>query len=86
MCTRAHPYGRAGRCGFGGRGAPAGGGRIGSLQIYETNAAVKTPVGTTDAVPKLPRGWYFRYRAGTTDCTEVTKTKFEMRSDSSISI
>jgi hypothetical protein len=24
MCTRARPYGRAGRCGFGGRGVPNG--------------------------------------------------------------
>jgi hypothetical protein len=24
MCTRAHPYGRAGRCGFGGRGVTNG--------------------------------------------------------------
>jgi hypothetical protein len=32
---------------------PRGG--LGSLQISETNAAVKTCVGTTDAVPKLPR-------------------------------
>jgi hypothetical protein len=30
------------------------GGWIGSLQISETNAAVKTSVGTTDAVPELP--------------------------------
>jgi hypothetical protein len=54
------------------------GGWIWSLQISETNAAVKTPVGTIDAVPELPRGRYFRYRAGTTDSTEMTKTKFEM--------
>jgi hypothetical protein len=54
------------------------GGRIGSLQISETNAAVKSFVGATDAVLELPRGRYFRYRAGTTDRSEVTKTKFEM--------
>jgi hypothetical protein len=53
-------------------------GWIGSLQISETNAVVKTFVGTTDAVPELPRGRYFRYRAGTTDRSEMTKTKFEM--------
>jgi hypothetical protein len=32
-----------------------GGGWIGSRQISETNAAVKSPVGTTDVVPVLPR-------------------------------
>jgi hypothetical protein len=56
---------------------PRVGGWIGSLQISETNAAVKTSVGTTDAVPELPRGRYFRYRTGTTDKSEVTKMKFE---------
>jgi hypothetical protein len=65
---------------------PRGGGRIGSLQISETNAAVKTAFGTTDAVPELPRGQYFRYRVGTTDRAELTKTKFELYSDSSNSI
>jgi hypothetical protein len=35
---------------------PRGGGSIGSLQIFETNAAVKTPVSTTEVVPELPRG------------------------------
>jgi hypothetical protein len=29
-------------------------------------------------VPELPRGRYFRYRAGTTDNTKMTKAKFEM--------
>jgi hypothetical protein len=32
------------------------GGWIGSIQISETNAVVKTLVGTTDVVPELPRG------------------------------
>jgi hypothetical protein len=43
---------------------------------------VKTIVSTTDAVLELPRGRYFRYRVGTTDRAEWTKTKFEIYNDS----
>jgi hypothetical protein len=52
--------------------------RSGSLQISETNAVVETTVGTTNALPELLRGRYFRYRVNTTDRGELTKTKFEM--------
>jgi hypothetical protein len=41
-------------------------------------AMVKTSVGTTDAVPELPRWSVLRYRVGTTDRTEELKMKFEM--------
>jgi hypothetical protein len=50
------------------------------------NAAVKTTICTTDAVPELPRGRYFLYRVGTTDRVELTKTKFELYNNSSNSI
>jgi hypothetical protein len=40
-----------------------------SLQISETNAAVKTLVGTTDVVPELPMG------LGTTGTKSVLSTR-----------
>jgi hypothetical protein len=49
----------------------------GGVQISKINVVVNNSIGTTNAVPELPRGRYFRYRAGTTDRSEVTKMKFE---------
>jgi hypothetical protein len=58
------------------------GGWIGSLQNSETNAAVKTPVGTTDAVPELPRGRYFRYWAMLTAYIRI-KVQLDLQADKS---